>query len=215
MSKTKGKREIDMKDNEMLSADGYDVIHIQCIGSKEYYVAEKYYEDDRKYEYISGEVDRRLSYLGVTDLSIDFKSEDYLDALKFYYANIMIEIDWLTTTQGHYSKETYQSNDCHPVDGYEDIKHKVVVLEENELRREFRNQNNQLYLAVGGFGCGRDSRGRKVYAIDLNTNEDVTLYREQLAGVLENDELPQWARNSLERIEQEESQKKRSRGEER
>lgn len=82
-------------------------------------------------------------------------------------------------------------------DGEIDYKDKVVVLNPNMLKDEYKTPDDQLFWAKGGFGCSPNSRGRKVFGEFLKDGADTHFYREDIIGVLKDEHLPEWAKEKL------------------
>lgn len=58
-------------------------------------------------------------------------------------------------------------------------------------------------LATGGFGCAPNAAGRAVYATCLGDGERTRWNRSDFIGILKEEHLPDWARESLEQIRRE------------
>lgn len=81
-----------------------------------------------------------------------------------------------------------------------DVKGKVLVMSPETLLEEFWSPENQLWLATGGFGCDPKASGRAVYARCLWDDEEVRWNREDFCGVLNEQYLPDWAKEKLEEL---------------
>lgn len=86
-------------------------------------------------------------------------------------------------------------------DGQLDYKGKVLVLKGNVLKDRYKTPEDQLFLADGGFGCRPNSRGRKVFGKFLKDGEDTHFYREDFAGILKDEYLPDWAGEKLNELQ--------------
>lgn len=86
-------------------------------------------------------------------------------------------------------------------DGQLDYEGKVLVLKGNVLKDRYKTPEDQLFLADGGFGCRPNSRGRKVFGKFLKDGEDTHFYREDFAGILKDEYLPDWAREKLNELQ--------------
>ena len=60
---------------------------------------------------------------------------------------------------------------------------KILVMNYDVLRPEYRSRPNQLWLATGGFGCSPAARGRKIYATSLYDGEHACFSRQDFAGI--------------------------------
>lgn len=87
-----------------------------------------------------------------------------------------------------------------------DYEGKVLVLKGDVLKDRYKTPEDQLFLADGGFGCRPNSRGRKVFGKFLKDGEDTHFYREDFAGILKEEYLPDWAREKLNELQPEESE---------
>lgn len=87
-----------------------------------------------------------------------------------------------------------------------DYEGKVLVLKGDVLKDQYKTPEDQLFLAESGFGCRPNSRGRKVFGKFLKDGEDTHFYREDFAGILKDEYLPDWAREKLNELQPEESE---------
>ena len=86
---------------------------------------------------------------------------------------------------------------------------KVLVLSPNTLKEEYWSSENQLWLAQSGFGCSPTARGRSILCVCLGDGEQTRWNRNDFVGVLKDEFLPDWAKESLkqyQRSEQAETQ---------
>ena len=77
---------------------------------------------------------------------------------------------------------------------------KVLVLSPDALREKFWRPENQLWLALDGFGCSPGAIGRSVRCICLWDGETTRWNRSEFAGVLKEEYLPDWAKEKLEQL---------------
>lgn len=91
---------------------------------------------------------------------------------------------------------------CESLSG-QDLKGKVLVLSTGTLREACWSQENQLWLATGGFGCSPTASGRAVYATCLGDGEQTRWDRSDFTGILPKENLPEWAVKKLAEIRQE------------
>jgi len=122
----------------------------------------------------------------------DYKQEfvvnsqpDVLDSLISQYRRAYQALDLFDYTR------------CEPNSDKLDYEDKVVVLSPNILKESCWNQQNQLWLATGGFGCRASGSGRAVFATCLNDGEETRWNRTDFVGILREDHLPEWAREKL------------------
>ncbi len=78
---------------------------------------------------------------------------------------------------------------------------KVLVMSPDTLRESCWSTHDQLWLAQGGFGCSPTASGRAVYATCLGDGEQTRWDRADFIGVLDDQFLPDWAREKLEELQ--------------
>lgn len=83
----------------------------------------------------------------------------------------------------------------------QDYKGKVLVLSLDTLRESYWDARNQLWVGEGGFGCVPHARGQAVFATCLGDGEKTRWNRSDFTGVLDEQYLPDWAREKLEELQ--------------
>ena len=81
-----------------------------------------------------------------------------------------------------------------------DYTDQVTVLKPTVLKDKFKTPEDQLFLAESGFGCSPDARGQKVFGKFLKDGEETQFNRQDFLGVLQDEYLPDWAKESLAKI---------------
>ena len=95
---------------------------------------------------------------------------------------------------------------CDPAAWENDLEGKVLLVSPNTLRESAWSSENMLWLCTGGFGSKPNARGRAVYAICLADGEQARWNREDFTGVLDEQYLPDWAKEKLEALRAPEEQ---------
>ena len=98
------------------------------------------------------------------------------------------------------NKDVFTVQDCFPLDNYEDITGKVVVLDPDIFLEKYQDKIRQLYYVIGGFGAKRNLSGRAVFGRSLLTKETERYERYNFLGVLDENKMPKWAQKSLQEI---------------
>lgn len=83
----------------------------------------------------------------------------------------------------------------------QDYTGKVLVLSPDMLQESCWTPRSQLWRAAGGFGCSPTASGRAVYATRLEDGEQTRWDRADFIGVLDEQYLPDWAREKLEELQ--------------
>ncbi len=75
------------------------------------------------------------------------------------------------------------------------------MLSPDTLKESCWKPENQLWYAESGFGCSPTASGRAVYATCLGDGEKARWDRADFIGVLDEQYLPQWAKEKLEELQ--------------
>lgn len=73
---------------------------------------------------------------------------------------------------------------CIPDSRDKDYRGKILVMNYDALKPEYRSRPYQLWLATGGFGCSPAARGRRVFATSLYDGEQSSFYRQDFTGII-------------------------------
>ncbi len=193
-----------MEQNEKRMAGNYEIIHNLRVGDRELVIGEDLCAAKGE-RYMcavcqQNAILREYAQIIVTD--------DYPEIL-IEYGNRIAEQARKTRTE--LMKPISQRIDISPIDKaactpvtYEnDIHNKVIVLKIESLRREYQRSTNQLYYCTGGFGASPRSRGSACFCVDLYSGEKTLIHRDDVFGTMEKYKLPNWAKEGLERYQQE------------
>ena len=135
-------------------------------------------------------------------------SSDYAEILELYGQRIASEaeklmnevteirnrgIDDRAVTDAGFIPLTYE----------DDLNGKVVVLKPDVLKKEYQRATRQYQLVTGGFGASPNSRGSACFCTNLYSGKRDRFERWDVLGVVDREDLPDWAKEGLQRIEQE------------
>ena len=93
---------------------------------------------------------------------------------------------------------------CVPDSSEQDYTGKVLVLSPQTLREECWKPEDQLWLALDGFGCGPKAIGRSIRSVCLSDGEETRWNRHDFIGILKDEHLPDWAMENLPRYRNQE-----------
>lgn len=192
--------------NEIICIEGYTVIHSFFVGEKNVIVAENLKAD---YRYLCGYLEESEIANRFTDCRL---SSDYLEIMSLYCDRAKEQVE---NCKAHsIGDRTVITQDmCRKLGDDETYKNKVVAVKPKSLRREYENAENQLYYAVGGNGLNPRGLGTKVYAYNLATKAHHYIRNYNIAGVVDKDKLPEWAKPKLAEIKKEIKEKEARRNE--
>ncbi|MFR5995863.1 MAG: hypothetical protein ACLUF9_10125 [Oscillospiraceae bacterium] len=79
----------------------------------------------------------------------------------------------------------------------QDFTGRVLILSPDTLRESCWQPENQLWLALSGFGCQPHARGRSVLCTCLGDGETTRWNRSEFVGIIRDECIPDWAAEKL------------------
>lgn len=183
--------------DEKRKAGNYVIIHEIHVGEKEVVVGELPYDSPEKY---------MCAYYTANGIMAQYgdclASDSYAEIMMIFADRIkeQAEAAFNSLKEADVPDEDKKSVDIlrfSLIDYDDNIENKVVVIKPDVLRREYRNAMHQLQLCVGGFGAQAHSRGSACYCTNLFTGKSSRYERRDILGVMEVDNLPEWAKTNL------------------
>ena len=143
-------------------------------------------------------------------------SDDYLEAMQIFVDRVQSQIDRTKEEllKFPFDKTVLTEEHCIPDDGMRNIVGKVVVINSEPKRYEYQHPAYQLILADGGHGA-TGGRGQAVFGTCLATGERARWERYDVLGEIKPECMPDWAKEALVKIKQQEKEKKQRNREER
>lgn len=143
-------------------------------------------------------------------------TDDYLEAVQVFLDRVQAQIEVMRTEQEKFKFDMnpFTVDDCIPDVKNQSIVGKVVVVNAEQKRYEYQHSAYQLVLADGGNGA-MGGRGQAVFGICLATGERGRWERYDVLGEIKPECMPHWAKEALDKIKQQEKEKKQRYREER
>lgn len=134
-------------------------------------------------------------------------SDDYAEILELYGQRVASEADKLRAELTELKAQGIDdclitAKDCTPLSYEDDLNGRVVVIKPNVLKREYQRATHQYQLVTGGFGASPPSRGSACYCTNLYSGKTDRFERRDVLGTVDREDLPEWAKEGLHRIEQ-------------
>ena len=128
-------------------------------------------------------------------------SDDYLEAMQIFTERVQEQIGIMKTEQERFKfdRKPFAIDDCIPDDKGCSIVGKVVAINAEVCRYEYRHPAYQLILADGGHGADGGS-GQAVFGTCLATGEHRRWERYDVLGEIKPDRMPEWAKEALAKI---------------
>lgn len=140
-------------------------------------------------------------------------SDDYLEIVELY-GNLIAEqaekarAEAEATRMSHIDEAPITAQSCTPITYSENIEGKVIVIKPEILRREYQMATHQIKLCEGGFGAHGNSRGNACFCVDLFSGNRSRYERSDVLGTLDENVLPNWAKQGLEKVRSEAAKQK-------
>jgi hypothetical protein len=179
--------------------DTYEVIHAIHVGDREILFAVDDGKIDCPYMVCGCNWDNPLDIDQFFDPA---GSDDYLEMMTEFTNRVKAQLEAVKAERDKITVplSPFTPEHCTPNNYGESIKNKVVVIRTERLRPEYRTADNQLVLAVSGFGTYANARGRAVYTVNLYSGKESRWNREDILGVLKTEYMPDWAKEQLKQI---------------
>ena len=195
--------------NDVRMAGSYKILHAFEIGHKEFVLGEdKNASPDERFLVADYENN------GIFERYVNaLASSDYAEVSKIFAQRISNEAEKVIEEKSKIdfditpiTKET-----CKEV-GYKDsIKNKVIVLRADIFKPEYQNTTSQLQLCTGGFGAEANSRGSACFCTNLYSGKEHRYERQDVLGIIDKEQLPQWAKDRLQHVEKDRAEKRKER----
>lgn len=140
-------------------------------------------------------------------------SDDYTEIAQLYAERIKEqakEAHRQTFTLRFQGYDDRPIRDCSPITYQDNLEGRIVVINSDKLRREYRLASCQLKLCIGGSGAHPNSRGTSCLCVDLHTGKHSYFRRSDVLGTMAEAQLPEWAQLGLSKYRDD---KKRERNE--
>ncbi len=129
-------------------------------------------------------------------------SDDYLEAMQIFTDRVQEQISLVRAEHGRFAFDMtpFTMDDCIPDDRDNSIVGKVVVINAEVNRYEYRHSAYQLVLVDGGHGA-TGGRGQAVFGTSLADGRHARWERCDVLGEIRPEKMPQWAEEALAKIQ--------------
>lgn len=192
-------------DIEKRMAGDYEITAVMHIGDKEIVIGENL--ADKNTPYMVAYCERNELLARYYDVQV---SDSYGEIVKLYGERISEQAELVLQKEKALDIpfSVISVEDCIPDDYSKSINGKIVAVNPDVLRNEYRRADRQLYLVTGGFGAEANSRGSAVFCTNLHTGEHTRFERRDILGEIKPERLPDWAKTKIKEIPKQEKPKK-------
>ncbi len=184
---------------DKLIIDGYEIKSVVCVGTEQYLFGVHQDKDETKRYMKCREVSNEI----LTFYEDREFYEDYFEAMRGYLQDITNDVQTLEQRRdaiGLDDIRCLKAGELLPVKSSMNISGQIVAIDEKYLAEGYKNISNQLYLADSGSGVQANSRGRACYSYNLYTGEKHRIERYEIIGIVPEDKLPDFAKQTLQKV---------------
>ena len=184
---------------EKRMAGNYEVTTAFEIGTKEIIIGEdKTAAPDERFVVANYENN------GIFESYVDaLVGGDYAEITKIFAERVKNEAEKVIDEKSKISVDMtpITKEGCQVLEADDSIKNKVVVIRADVFKHEYQIATKQLQLCTGGFGAEPNSRGSACFCTNLYSGKESRFERTDILGVIEKDDLPDWAKERLDEVQ--------------
>lgn len=134
------------------------------------------------------------------------RSDNYIEAMTEFSDRLAREVAVLAAERDALREQGVSDRpltdvDCIPGSRQMDYNNRLIVLKPESLAAYARTPDNQLLLVTGGNGARPDARGSAVFCYEVSTGKHCRWERHHVAGILDPEKIPPWAKAKLDALE--------------
>ena len=184
---------------EKRMAGNYEVTTAFEIGTKEIIIGEdKTAAPDERFVVANYENN------GIFERYVDaLVGGDYAEIVKIFAERVKNEAEKVMDEKSKITVDMtpITKDSCQVLEADDRIKNKVVVIRADVFKPEYQIATKQLQLCTGGFGAEPNSRGSACFCTNLYSGKEARFERSDILGVIEKDNLPDWAKERLDEVQ--------------
>ena len=194
---------------EKRMAGNYEVTTAFEIGTKEIIIGEnKTAAPDERFVVANYENN------GIFERYVDaLVGGDYAEIVKIFAERVKNEAEQVMDEKSKITVDMtpITKDGCQVLEADDRIKNKVVVIRADVFKPEYQIATKQLQLCTGGFGAEPNSRGSACFCTNLYSGKEARYERSDILGVIEKDDLPDWAKERLDAVQKEIAHRRKER----
>ena len=138
-------------------------------------------------------------------------SDSYPEVIKLYADDIKAEAVILEANKramGEAAIRCFEPSEVRQIHYTDNLIGKTVVIDKKYLPYVDKDRGHQLFYVVGGSGAYPNSRGEACFSYNLYSGEKDRIERYEIIGYMNEDELPDFARKTLEDVKKRHKEEK-------
>lgn len=194
---------------EKRMAGNYEVTTAFEIGTKEIIIGEdKTAAPDERFVVANYENN------GIFERYVDaLVGGDYAEIVKIFAERVKNEAEKVIDEKSKISVDMtpITKDGCQLLKSDDSIKNKIVIIRADVFKPEYQISTKQLQLCTGGFGAEPNSRGSACFCTNIYSGKESRFERSDVLGIIEKDDLPDWAKERLNVVQKEIAHRRKER----
>lgn len=176
-------------DDEKRLINGYEIFQSIVVGHNEI-VLGRDEQGDKEHKYLCAYCRDEFP---LVELSECLGGNDYIDAIETFTSRVSEEVRAFKKERSQITVpvDMVGREQCTPIHD-QNISGKILVVNAEVLRPEFRTADKQIVLAVDGFGTEPNSLGTAVFCRNIYAGTTLRYARYEFLGELKKECTPQW-----------------------
>lgn len=181
-------------------AGGYRIEQMLRFGKKHFVLG---FDDRAEEKYLLAERHTNAFGYEYTEAVV---SNDYLEIVEELTIRMREELECVREERAKRQSDgvPFGPEACCAESSKMNFENQILILNPTFLAPEYRTKEDQMVLAISGFGCTPGRRSHKIYCQSLCDGEKFYIRGYDVLGVLDIQNVPEWAANKAHSIRQKE-----------
>lgn len=181
-------------------AGGYRIEQMLRFGKKHFVLG---FDDRAEEKYLLAEHHTNAFGYEYTEAVV---SNDYLEIVEELTIRMREELECVREERAKRQSDgvPFGPEACCAESSKMNFENQILILNPTFLAPEYRTKEDQMVLAISGFGCTPGRRSHKIYCQSLCDGEKFYIRGYDVLGVLDSQNVPEWAANKANVIRQKE-----------
>lgn len=181
-------------------AGGYRIEQMLRFGKKHFVLG---FDDRAEEKYLLAERHTNAFGYEYTEAVV---SNDYLEIVEELTIRMREELECVREERAKRQSDgvPFGPEACCAESSKMNFENQILILNPTFLAPEYRTKEDQMVLAISGFGCTPGRRSHKIYCQSLCDGEKFYIRGYDVLGVLDSQNVPEWAANKAHSIRQKE-----------
>ena len=181
-------------------AGGYRIEQMLRFGKKHFVLG---FDDRAEEKYLLAERHTNAFGYEYTEAVV---SNDYLEIVEELTIRMREELECVREERAKRQSDgvPFGPEACCAESSKMNFENQILILNPTFLAPEYRTKEDQMVLAISGFGCTPSRRSHKIYCQSLCDGEKFYIRGYDVLGVLDSQNVPEWAANKAHSIRQKE-----------